>query len=1200
MKKKILLFTFAIAILSLIILRPQFDKTEKSRGIELRETDEREDFAARDQQMFQMLRDPATNQIPKNIYNNERQFLESMPKRMLKGQALTWVERGPNNTSGKVRGLGIDVRTTTAPNVTIITGGTGGGLWKSTNNGDTWVKATTFSQLHSVTCIAQDTRAGKQDTWYAGSGEQLGNSSSGNGGATFLGDGLFKSTDNGNSWAPLASTQSSNSSSWNSDWQYVWRLAVDKSNTAQDVVYASTTGGVYRSQNGGTSWTKVLAAGVSSAVPVDIAITDNGTLYVASGSVGGASNTIKGIRKSTDGGNTFTDVTPATMPDNFARIVFTIAPSNQNVLYFLVQGVTGNNSTLAAHGHQLWRSADAGASWSNISSVIPSNTDPGLANFDTQGGYDMILNVKPDNPNFVIFGGVSLFKVHDVTNDNLTLAEKHIAGYGMTANGTANALNDFINQHPDQHYGVFLPGNSNVFYCGNDGGIHITTNITQTTAMNTMWQTPKRTGLNITQLYAIAIAPEAGSGFLAGGFQDRGNWMARDNNNPAVWQETGGGDGTICAITPDALNTVFQATTSGNIFRYAKSDVSSPINNNTPMRPGGGSNFQFVNPYVLDPNDGNLLYFSAGRNSTTNSGIWRNTSATTATETIGWQFLTNSEVTNTNVSAITPSTSNSTNVLYYGTGDGKVYRMDNANTGSPTRVDITGTNFPQDAYVNCIAVDPANSSHAIVVFSNYNVDKLWYTTDSGASWTSITGNLAGGVPSVRWAKIFTVGNQLNVFLATSTGVFRTNTLSGGTTTWSPEAQTSIGNVVCTMLDYRVSDNTLVVATHGRGVFETKITSVATAPTSPTSLAAASTSSSQINLAWQDNSTDETGFKVDRRLTPTDAWTTITTTNANATSFNNTNLTDGTKYFYRVYAFNANGNSTFSNEVNAVTTMLAPTNLTIQVATSQVTLNWTDNSQSETGYSIERRLGSTGQFVKVSDMNANVSTYTENPLNDGTKYYYRVFAFNTNGNSGLSNEVNVVTAMLAPTNLTIQLVNSQAVLHWTDNSQSEDGYTVERKEGAAGTYAKVTDASSNATAYTDVTVTAGRQYFYRVRGFNANVNSSYSNEASVTITDVNSEEAIPTSFALYQNYPNPFNPSTTIKFAVPNTAQVAIDIYDLNGQKIASIMNEEKSAGYYTVSWNGKNNSGAEVTSGIYFYSIRAGNFSEVRKMLLLK
>ncbi len=191
-------------------------------------------------------------------------------------------------------------------------------------------------------------------------------------------------------------------------------------------------------------------------------------------------------------------------------------------------------------------------------------------------------------------------------------------------------------------------------------------------------------------------------------------------------------------------------------------------------------------------------------------------------------------------------------------------------------------------------------------------------------------------------------------------------------------------------------------------------------------------------------------------------------------------------------------------------------------------------------------------------------------------------------------------MLAPTNLTVQTINSQAVLNWNDNSQSETGYTIERKDGSSGQFVKIADAASNAATYSDGTVSQGIQYSYRVRGFNSDINSSYSNEASVTITDVENVEAVPTSFALYQNYPNPFNPTTSIKFAVPTQTNVTVSVYDLNGQLVATLMNEEKGAGYYTVSWNSKNKYGSSVSSGIYFYSIKAGNFSQTMKMLLLK
>jgi hypothetical protein len=697
----------------------------------------------------------------------------------------------------------------------------------------------------------------------------------------------------------------------------------------------------------------------------------------------------------------------------------------------------------------------------------------------------------------------------------MSVAEKHIGGYGITGNGTANALNDFINQHPDQHYGYFLPGNNNVFYCANDGGIHIANDISKTTDMRNFWLPPKRAGLNISQLFSIAIAPEAGSGYLAGGFQDRGNWLAKANNagnTPANWSEQTGGDGTICAIAPDALNTVFQATTEGNIFRYAKSETVSPLANTTAIKPTGATNLQFVNPFTLDPNNGNLLYFAGGQNSTTNSGIWRNTSATTATETVGWQFLANSEVTNSFVSAISVSNTNSANVLYYGTSDGKVYRIDNADSGNPDKVDITGTGFPA-GYVNCIAIDPTNSANAIAVFSNYNVDRLWYTTNSGTSWTSISGNLTGaGAPSVRWAKIIYFDNKPMVFLATSTGLYKTNNLTDATTSWSPEAQSSIGNVVCVMLDYRASDNTLVVATHGRGAFEAKITtSTATAPAAPSNLVATTESESSIKLQWMDNATDETGYKIDRKRTAQEQWTLLAIIDPNSISYTDNNLTDGSKYYYRIYAFNAIGNSNYSDEVNSITTMKAPTNLSVESSS-----------------------------------------------------------------------------------------NSKVQLKWNDNSESEDGYTVERKVGQSGQYQKLKDVNANTTTLEDDAVIQGQVYFYKIRAFNSNITSAYSNEVSVTITDVAEIYVIPSAFELSQNYPNPFNPSTIIKFALPKASNVQLKIYDLNGQLVSTLVNEVKSAGYHSVRWSGKDSFGKNVASGIYLYVIDAAGYRDTKKMLLIK
>jgi len=169
-------------------------------------------------------------------------------------------------------------------------------------------------------------------------------------------------------------------------------------------------------------------------------------------------------------------------------------------------------------------------------------------------------------------------------------------------------------------------------------------------------------------------------------------------------------------------------------------------------------------------------------------------------------------------------------VLYLGSTDGIVKRVANANTGAPSVSFVPppglGAGTAQGGFVRCIAVDPTNSDRALVAFGNYNFPSLWYTTNGGANWTDVEGNLAGpSGPSVRWATIFYVDGQLMVFLGTSIGVLSTTALAGPATVWVQEAATAIGNVPVAYMDFRSSDNTLAVATHGRGVFTTRFLGV---------------------------------------------------------------------------------------------------------------------------------------------------------------------------------------------------------------------------------------------------------------------------------------------------------------------------------------------------------------------------------------
>ena len=104
----------------------------------------------------------------------------------------------------------------------------------------------------------------------------------------------------------------------------------------------------------------------------------------------------------------------------------------------------------------------------------------------------------------------------------------------------------------------------------------------------------------------------------------------------------------------------------------------------------------------------------------------------------------------------------------------------------------------------------------------------------------------------------------------------------------------------------------------------------------------------------------------------------------------------------------------------------------------------------------------------------------------------------------------------------------------------------------------------------------------------------------TTNDVEESIKKPELFTLEQNYPNPFNPITTINFQIPNSSFVTVKIYDILGKEINTLVNGEKFKGEYSITWNGKDFLGNDVPSGIYFYSIQAGEFAQIKKMVLLK
>jgi hypothetical protein len=112
--------------------------------------------------------------------------------------------------------------------------------------------------------------------------------------------------------------------------------------------------------------------------------------------------------------------------------------------------------------------------------------------------------------------------------------------------------------------------------------------------------------------------------------------------------------------------------------------------------------------------------------------------------------------------------------------------------------------------------------------------------------------------------------------------------------------------------------------------------------------------------------------------------------------------------------------------------------------------------------------------------------------------------------------------------------------------------------------------------------------------------SFDVKVKILVTGIESEESVLKVFSLHQNYPNPFNPETNIKYELPKRSKVTLTIYNILGQKIKTLVDEEKQPGFYSVKWDGTNDFNRKVSSGIYIYQIRAGKFIETKKMVFLK
>jgi photosystem II stability/assembly factor-like uncharacterized protein len=675
----------------------------------------------------------------------------------------TWVLRGPLNVGGRVT----DVIGDRADANKFYVGSASGGVWKTTDGGATFTPIFDGQGSLSIGALALDPRS--SDILYVGTGEANPGSAS----TTYPGDGVWKTTDGGATWQHLGLDPT----------LAIGSIVVDPRNPNN--VFAAATGnlfvrnadrGVYRSQDAGLTWTKVLfvADGVGA---IDLALdpVDPTRVFAAMWDrfrsvkeriYGGPGS---GLFRSIDGGTTWTKLTsvPVTTTEP-SRIGVAIAPSSPSTVYTAVyrksdQGLDG-----------LFRSTDGGNTWTrrtatNLTGIIGA-----------QGFWSGRVFVHPTNPSEIWVDGVGLARSTD----------------GGASFASVSGM------HVDHHAQWFFPGNPSIILKGNDGGLYRSTN------GGTSWT--HFNNLPISQFYTVEAHP-AEPFKLYGGLQDNG--VKRTvTGGLSDWSNVIGGDGLEVHVDPRSTQVIYaesqfgalrRSTDGGATFGSATSGLTGRLGWKTPIAPDPSSGGTGTTSTVYA---GSHMLFR----STNSAGSW---TAISGDLTNGNQGV--SPVVFGTITTIAVAPTNR-NTLYIGTDDGNVWVTRNGGS-TYTRIDAA---LP-DLWVTRVAVDPRNDAIAYATFSGFRVDQplphVFRTTDFGTTWTDISGDL----PDAPVNEIVIDPNQsTTLYVGTDVGVFVTHDTGG---TWEPLGTgMPDGSLVSDLALLPGSPPTLLASTFGRSIYSMEL------------------------------------------------------------------------------------------------------------------------------------------------------------------------------------------------------------------------------------------------------------------------------------------------------------------------------------------------------------------------------------------
>ncbi len=765
------------------------------------------------------LQDPETGEIPRNIRNSDLDFVsENFPQGSRSGE-LEWKNIGPFNIGGRTRALAIDRSNTNR----IIAGAASGGIFLSENEGKSWKKVSTHEHNLSITWITQDPRVGKENRWYASTGEARGASQgASNFSAHFGGDGVLVSNDFGKTWNRLGSFINDSPQRQDS-LDLSWKILVDNQSSST-ILMLATPSGIFRSENQGATWLNVHGRGNANQV-IDIVQTKSGVWYATiSAGIGSSS----GLFRSTDGLSFNLVKSPAA---NLGRGIIGLNNQNENSMFVLFEspnsglkseflGRTGFHS-LFKYTYISGNGSGLGGNWKNLSLNLPKGIWP-FDDYYSQTGYCMDIKVSPYDSNTVALAGVNL----NISHNGFSTAgdDKFAGGYYHKLDTPFYQI--YPNHHPDVHTVIFHPTNPKIILTGSDGGVHLSRDLY---ASQVVWESLNN-GYVTTQFYTLALDKKVGSQKMIGGLQDNGTlYYLEDSLNS--WSMPVDYDGAYCHFLKNSPYFLAGKQQAG-LFKVAV-DGSGKRIGFARLDPVAASNYLFINPYMIDPNDNNLLFLPNG------NALWRNSDISAfpldnkfKKQTKNWEQLNISGISGA-ISAVEVSTQPA-NVLYFGTSGGAVVRVDSSNADYSHKV-VTIPN--SNGFVSSIAVHPKDADKVVVVFSNYNVYSVFYSETGGETWQNISGNIEGTIqpgipaqfaqinngPSCRVAKFVELRDATWLLLGTSVGLFGILTIDSNNTVWSRVSESEIGTHIVTAIDYRLADGYLGVATHGGGVFSSYVT-----------------------------------------------------------------------------------------------------------------------------------------------------------------------------------------------------------------------------------------------------------------------------------------------------------------------------------------------------------------------------------------